>query len=362
MARMSKRYVEQALLYPLLLVTLGMGSAASAQSFTLTGSMHTARGGHTATLLENGQVLVAGGEGSAGVLGSAELYNPATGAWTVTGSLSTPRAGHSATLLPSGEVLVAGGVVNSSGTATATAELYNPATGRWTSTGSMAGTRYSHGVALLQSGEVLVAGGVTLSFGVSETTNTAELFNPSTGVWTKTGNLNAARSTAATLLADGKVLMAGGNGRSAEIYSNGTWTFTSAMVNSHSGMREASLNSGKALAYGGTSLTSYAGEVYDPRTNIWIEAHNLGVRPPSGPLTALDNGDVLLSGGVNSYHDFNPNGYVYIASTNSWGGGAARMNVVRTGHSATLLQNGSALISGGSNTSGFIASTEIYTF
>jgi len=354
-------YWRIALVSAALLVNLATGLGAAAQSFALTGNLHTARGAHTATLLGNGQVLVAGGEGSTGLLSSAELYNPATGAWTVTGGMSTPRIDHSATLLPNGQVLVAGGVVDSSGTATATAELYNPATGKWTITGSMAATRYGHGVALLQNGEVLVAGGVGVISGVSQATHTAELYNPSTGKWTATGSLNEGRITSATLLADGKVLMAGaGSGRSAEVYSNGAWTLTAEMVNSHGGMREASLNTGNALAYGGTNLASYAGEFYDPITNVWTETHNLGVRPPSGPLTALANGDVLLCGGVNSYHDFNPNGYLYMPSTNAWSGGG-RMNVERTLHAATLLQNGDVLISGGSNTSGYLASAEVFT-
>jgi N-acetylneuraminic acid mutarotase len=340
----------------LLVLCLMTSLTASAQSFALTGSMHTARSAHSATLLNNGQVLVAGGEGNAGILSSAELYDPATGIWTVTGSMTTPREAHSATLLPSGQVLVAGGLV-ASGSVTATAELYDPSTGKWTATGSMSNARDGQGVALLPSGEVLVAGGV----GTAGALRSAELYDPSSGVWTKTGSLNAARSTAATLLADGEVLMAGGSGRTAEIYSNGTWTYTSQMVNSHGGMREASLDTGNALAYGGTNLSSYAGEVYNPSTNVWTEAHNLGVRPPSGPLTALNNGDVLLCGGVDSYHDFNPNGYLYVASSNAWTGGAARMKVVRSAHAATLLQSGDVLISGGSNTSGLLNSAEIFT-
>jgi len=125
-------------------------------TFTFTGSMHFGRVYHTATLLQNGQVLVAGGL-SLGPedfpLASAELYNPSTGTWTEAGSMLTPRYDHTATLLADGQVLVTGGccLLDS-------AELYNPSTGQWSTTGSMTVTRASHSAMLLQDGEVLVAG------------------------------------------------------------------------------------------------------------------------------------------------------------------------------------------------------------
>ena len=106
-------------------------------SFQRTGSLNVARGAFTATLLQNGEVLVAGGgDVNKNFLASAELYNPSTGKWTFTGSMTTARAGHEAALLPSGKVLVAGGV-DASGSTLASAELYDPSTGTWTATGSM---------------------------------------------------------------------------------------------------------------------------------------------------------------------------------------------------------------------------------
>ena len=100
--------------FPLLFLgaglTLVQPCAGAPFQFEPTGSLHTARYGHTATLLPNGKVLVAGGGSSnASPLASAELYDPATGHWTTTGSLATARSGHTATLLPNGKVLVAGG-------------------------------------------------------------------------------------------------------------------------------------------------------------------------------------------------------------------------------------------------------------
>jgi hypothetical protein len=100
--------------------------------FYNTGSLATARYSHTATLLPNGKVLVAGGAGASGTLASAELYDPASDRWTATGSLATARNNYTATFLPNGKVLVAGGYIGSS---LASAELYDPASGTWTATG-----------------------------------------------------------------------------------------------------------------------------------------------------------------------------------------------------------------------------------
>src|SRR6266478_8008026 len=126
-------------------------------TFGNTGSLNTGRYWHTATLLPNGKVLVAGGYDGVNYLTSAELYDPATGTWTATGSLDTARYRHTATLLPNGNVLVAGGV-NSSGSL-ASAELYDPASGTWTAPGSLGAARAAHTATLLPNGKVLVAGG-----------------------------------------------------------------------------------------------------------------------------------------------------------------------------------------------------------
>ena len=98
--------------------------AAGIGTWSSTGSMATARQYHSATLLSDGKVLVAGGGSSSGILASAELYDPAVGTWSSTGSMATARENHSATLLPDGKVLVAGGYANGS-SILASAELYN---------------------------------------------------------------------------------------------------------------------------------------------------------------------------------------------------------------------------------------------
>src|SRR5271169_3678461 len=122
---------------------LGLSSQLQAQSWTFTGSMQQARATFTATLLNNGQVLVVGGTYRGNFvqygLTSAELYNPATGTFTTTGSLNTGRDGHTATLLNDGQVLIAGGQNNS--TRLSSVELYDPTTGKFTVTGNMHAVR-----------------------------------------------------------------------------------------------------------------------------------------------------------------------------------------------------------------------------
>ena len=195
---------------------------ADSGTWTLTGSMNTARVFHMMTLLQNGQVLVAGGRGSNGrPLASAELFDPATGTWTLTGSMDTARESATATLLPNGRVLVAGGLdldLIGNPIVLASAELFDPATGTWTLTGSLNVARFDHTATLLPSGQVLVAGGATFSPG-RDALASAELFNPATGTWTPTGSMNFARAShTATLLPSGQVLVAG-PGTSAELFT-----------------------------------------------------------------------------------------------------------------------------------------------
>src|SRR6266403_1876155 len=128
---------------------------ASAGSFILTGSLNTARYGHTETVLNNGMVLITGG--CCAISSSAELYNPSTGTFTLTGNLNTARYGHTATLLNNGMVLIAGG--DASGRPISSAELYNPSTGTFTATGGLNTARDSHTATLLNNGMVLIAAG-----------------------------------------------------------------------------------------------------------------------------------------------------------------------------------------------------------
>jgi len=224
------------------------------QPFT---SLTTWRSGLTATLLDNGKVLLAGGNGGDN---TAELYDPATKTSAATGSMSGPRTGHTATLLSNGRVLIAGGY-SGTGNALSTAELYDPATGAFTGTGSMAVARIAHTATVLNDGRVLIGGGQSAAGGVAS----VELYDSAGGQFSTVGNMTSSRwQHTATRLTDGRVLFVGGN-------SNGPFPVAN-------------------------------GEVYDPVSNTST--------PTAGPIqflrarhtaTLMADGRVLVAGGTRVY-------------------------------------------------------------
>jgi N-acetylneuraminic acid mutarotase len=168
---MIKRNTSQICLWVGMVLMLAVSAKASTLdpgTWSQTGNLNFGRSGHTAILLPNGKVLVAGG----GMYSStSELYDPASGTWSQTGNLNFGRSGHTATLLPNGKVLVAGG--NGSSSYLVQSELYDPATGSWSQTGNLNFGRSGHTATLLPNRKVLVAGG-------AGNWRSSELFRPKT--------------------------------------------------------------------------------------------------------------------------------------------------------------------------------------
>ena len=327
-------------------------------SWVTTGSLGTARGNHTATLLPNGKVLVAGGSNGP-IVSSAELYDPASGSWSSTGSLGTGREYHTATLLPNGKVLVAGGY--DFNRYLSSAELYDPASGSWSSTGSLAIARWLHTATLLPTGKVLVAGGYG-SVGRGILTS-AELYDPATGSWSSTGSLHTARySHTATLLPSGKVLVAGGAGglSRAELYdpATGSWSRTGSLGTARQWHTATLLPSGKVLVaggYGNLGVLSSA-ELYDPATGSWSSTGSLGTARSGHTATLLANSKVLVAGGGGSAGE---SAELYDPATGSWSS-TGSLGTARVEHTATLLSSGEVLVAGGYNDSIVLSSSELY--
>jgi hypothetical protein len=346
----------------------------SPSRFRFTGDLITARDTFTATVLQTGKVLIVGGTGSGlSIVGTCELYDPATGTFSATGNLNVPRFNHTATLLNSGLVLIAGGEVsNGSGgfTESAIAELYDPNAGTFSLTGSLNQARKNHTATLLGSGAVLIAGGNGLNGDVA----TAELYSSTTNSFSTTGNLNTPRDMhTATLLNDGTVLLAGGEPNtgssalaSAEIYSASTGLFTTTgSLNTASVNHTATLlNSGQVLVAGGSPL-AFSGalaraELYNPSTKLFTNVGNLITPRSSFTATLLSTGVVLFVGGSNNSSQILDTGELYDPTAGAFSL-AGNLNVGRGFHSAAPLNNGLVLFAGGlDGESLFLNSAETY--
>jgi len=203
-------------------------------------------------------VLVAGGVDINVITASAELYSPATGTWLATAAMHHARAAHTGTLLKDGRVLIAGGLeAINGGVGLTTAEVYDPTTSIWSETGDMLRLRAFHAAALLPDGTVLVAGSI---YGSADAQAAAEIYNPVSGTWSATASMaNSRGEETATVLADGNVLVVGGIG-----------------------------SSGTAIA---------TSELYDPAHGAWHPAGTLVTERGEQTSTLLRDGRVLVAGG-----------------------------------------------------------------
>jgi WD40 repeat protein len=245
------------------------------QSFSTTGNLNQTRTGATATLLRNGKVLIAGGQdGDGTLLSNAELYDPSTGTFTLTGNMHSPRAQHTATLLSSGKVLLVG-----SSSETTSSELFDPASGLFSTTGSLIQSRAHHTATLLPNGNVLVLGGTQKmepggggAPAAPVSLDSAELYNPSKGGFQAAGKLLIARdSHSATLLPDGTVLVAGGYTHTFDGDAQQEW------------------------------YTMANAELFDPATSGSATAASLETDRAEHQATRLNNGQVLITGGISGH-------------------------------------------------------------
>jgi hypothetical protein len=329
-------------------------SLARSGAFTLTtGRLTVARSGHTATLLNTGKVLVAGGaKGAADP--SAELYDPKTEIFTATGNMTEARIGHTATLLNVsavanfGKVLIVGPVDS-------TAELYDPDAGTFTATGSMTQARNSLTATLLATGSyklgsVLIVGGNTPAAG----NLTAELYNPATGTFSATGSTSIIREGhTATQLQDGRVLIAGGGTTTAELYDpkSGTFTSTGGMAIARSGATATLLQDGTVLVFGGDGRNQSA-ELYDPKAGMFALVGSNPVTAIRQTASLRADGSVLAAGG---YHLTRYPIYQSVSAAALFGPesdgftSTGALNTARDGHTATVLSDGTVLIVGGNH-------------
>jgi hypothetical protein len=260
------------------------------------------RGGHTATLLKSGLVLIAGGWNLMGVLSSAELYDPASERFTTIVSMSMRRGGFTATLLDDGRVLLCGGTGRD---VTPSAEIFDPARKSFTPTGSMTIPRHSHTATLIPEGRVLVTGGLSRRDAVLAS---SEIYDPATGTFTAAADMGVPRcKQAAVGLSRGEILILGGTDET-------TWRGNLAMIERYDagpgkfvripdmkrprarfGMAVAPLADGSLVVAGGDQaieLLSSAGGESQPSVVASID------RPYYySTATTLYTGSVLILGG-----------------------------------------------------------------
>jgi hypothetical protein len=309
------------------------------------------RSGHSATLLADGKVLIAGGmRRNQDFYKSSELYDPTTGKFERAGDMTMARVGQAGILLPSGKVLIAGGWTGPG--CTDSAELYDPATRRFTPTAKMTARRGNPSATLLSDGDVLIAGGGDRDTpgGIS----LAEVFHPATLSFQAIRPMHYARiSHTATLLKDGRVLIIGGRGETlataAELYDPKTRKFseTGRLITARYKHTAGLLPDGRVLIAGGSDERDWKGklssaEIYDPATGKFSATaamNDARFKLPDTSVT-LNSGKIVIAGGSREVEVFDP-------ATGKFELAAGQMPDPRHFMTETKLRDGSVLFAGG---------------
>jgi hypothetical protein len=320
---------------------------------------------HGATVLADGRVLLVGGASVTPLFwATAEIFDPATGAFTPVGDLAAGRSDSAVVALPDGSAVTVGGPINSPSFDVATrVERWDPSGGAWSPLGNTLSNRSSHTATLVDAARILVVGGVATGGAADE--RDAEIFELGVGARSPAGPMRRNRAGhTATRLADGSVWIAGGGDTASgeliadtETFVPATETFLPAAGLALPRVRHhaVALDDGSVLVVGGDGVGGpvATAERYDPQSGGIAAAGNLGVPRYSAPAVRLLDGRVIAVGGVPATALATDSIEVWDPATGTWRPWGSRLPVPRNGHSLHVLADGRVVVFGGDPGDGF---------